>query len=280
LKKYYYELEITPNLYYELFLDLVSALTDEALEERDGTIIIRSEEELDTIQVGVDTFAKELSNAFSTEITCEISLSKKENIDWVKEYQNSVQPIEVGSFYVTPSWHSYKDIKDKHIIKVDPTLSFGSGHHETTNSCLQAIDKYVQEKETLCDVGSGSGILAIAAAKKGAIIDICDTDEVAVEDAIKNFELNEIFPNNSWVGSINKCSAQYDIVVANIVADVLTMISNDLIKAVKTGGILILSGIIEQYSEKVRKKYENRCELIEEISQNEWKTFVFKKIKN
>lgn len=278
MEKYYYELEITPSAYYELFLDLISALTEDALEERDGTIIIRSEEEIDTIQVGVEAFAKELSNAFDSEITCDMKLQKKENIDWVQEYQNSVQPIEVGSFYVTPSWHSYDEIKDKNIIKVDPTLSFGSGHHETTNSCLQAIDKYTKEKDTLVDVGSGSGILAIAAAKKGAIVDICDTDEVAVADAIKNFELNGIFPNQSWIGSINKCSAQYDIVVANIVADVLTMISRDLIKATKLNGLLVLSGIMEQYSEKVRKKYQDKCELIEEISQNEWKTFVFKKI--
>jgi len=280
LEKYYFELKITPNLYYELFLDLVSALTEEALEEYEGSIIVRSEDELDFIKEGVEAFTKELSNAFETEIECKIELSKKENKDWVEEYQKSVQPIEVGSFYVTPSWHQSDGIKDKNIIKVDPTLSFGSGHHETTNSCLKAIDKYVEANKSLCDVGSGSGILAIAAAKKGAVVDICDTDEVAVSDALKNFELNELEVNKYWIGSINKCSAQYDIVVANIVADILVMISSDLIKAAKKDGLLILSGIMEQYADKVIKKYENRCELIEEITQNEWKTFVFKKIKD
>ena len=278
MEKFYFELKITPNLYYELFLDLVSALTDEALEEYNETIIVRSESELDNIKEGVEAFAKELSNAFETEVKCDFELSKKENKDWVQEYQKSVQPIEVGSFYITPSWHLSDEITNENIIKIDPTLSFGSGHHETTSNCLLAIDKYVKQNDTLCDVGSGSGILAIAAKQKGALVDICDTDPEAVTDALRNFAMNNLEVSNSWVGSVNQCKTQYDVVVANIVADILVMIANDLLKATKKDGLLVLSGIMEQYADKVMNKYQRKCELVEEISKNEWRTFVFKKL--
>jgi ribosomal protein L11 methyltransferase len=280
LEKYYYELKITPNLYYELFLDLVSSLTAEAIEEYEQSIIVRSEENLDLIQEGVEAFAKELSNAFETDIQCETSLEQKQNKDWVEEYQKSVQPIEVGSLYICPSWYKDDAPKDKNVIIVDPTLSFGSGHHESTNGCLQFIDKYVKQDDQVCDVGCGSGILALASSAKKAKVDICDTDEVAIKDSLSNFELNNMKVNSQWVGSISQSNLKYDIVIANIVADVLSMIAKDLIQTTKKDGLLILSGIMDQYASKVTKKYDSKCELIDKISKNGWTTFVFKKIED
>jgi len=277
LEKYYYELEIKPNLYYELFLDLVSSLTQDALEETNETIIIRSEDTLDDVEAGVKAFAKELSTAFDTSIECETLLSKRENQDWIKMYQMSVQPITIGNFYIHPSWNEPQD--DKINIVIDPTLAFGSGHHETTNRCIKAIELYVKENDTVCDVGAGSGILAIAASKLGAIVDICDTDIVAVEDAMKNFEKNNAQVNKHWEGSANTTKNQYDVVIANIVADVLAMISKDLKKITKDNGILILSGIMEQHKEKVLNKFKD-CEIIEELQENEWVTLIVKKGNN
>ena len=276
MKKYYYELTIKPNLYYELFLDLASSLTSDALEELDETIIIRSEDTLEDVEAGVIAFAAELSEAFSTKIHCETIMQKRENQDWIKVYQNSVQPIEVGRFYIHPSWHKSKN--DNLNIIIDPTLAFGSGHHETTNRCLLAISKYIKEDDKVCDIGTGSGILGIAAAKIGAVIDICDTDIVAVEDAIKNFKSNDVLPNNYWEGSANRTKDIYDVVIANIVADVLAMISKDIKKITKDNGIIILSGIMEQHKQKVLNKF-NDCEIIEELQQNEWVTLIVKKIK-
>lgn len=274
MEKYYYELIIKPNLYYELFLDLASSLTNDAIEELNETIIIRGEYELDHIKAGIDAFAKELSTAFDTEITCETTISKKENQDWIKLYQESVQPIEVGEFYIHPSWNQPKD--DKINIVIDPTLAFGSGHHETTNTCLQAVEKYVSKYAEVCDIGTGSGILGIAAAKLEAIVDICDTNIVAVKDALKNFETNGAKVRSSWEGSANSTAKTYDIVIANIVADVLAMISKDIKKIAKDDGIIILSGIMEQHKEKVLKKFSD-CEIIEEIQENEWVTLIVKK---
>ena len=272
MKNYYYELTIKPNLYFELFLDLASSLSDDAIEECEDSIIIRSEDELDNIKEGIEAFAKELSNAFQTEIICEINLEKKSNEDWIKVYQQSIQPIEIGSFYIHPSWNEPKD--DKMNIVIDPTLAFGSGHHETTNSCLQAVEKYVQKNMKVCDVGTGSGILAIGSAKLGASVDICDTDPVSIEDSLKNFKANKVIAQNSWEGSVNKAKTQYDVVIANIVADVLVMISKDLIKATKDDGILVLSGIMKQYENKVINKFEKACKIIEKTHENEWVTIV------
>ena len=259
-----------------MFLDLASSLTNDALEETDDKIIIRSEDTLDDIESGIIAFANELSTAFSTQIECKTTLTKKENKDWIAEYQKSVRPITIGNFYIHPSWNEAKE--DKINIVIDPTLAFGSGHHETTNRCILAIEKYVKKENTICDVGTGSGILAIAASKLGAEVDICDTDKVAVDDALNNFKKNNVKANNYWEGSANNIKQEYDVVIANIVADVLSMISKDLKKITKNDGIMILSGIMVQHREKVLNKFKD-CEIIEELQENEWVTIVIKKIK-
>ncbi|MDZ7817985.1 MAG: 50S ribosomal protein L11 methyltransferase [Aliarcobacter sp.] len=181
MSKYYFELTLKPQKHYELFLDLVDSLTEEALEECDGTIIVRSEDELEDLKFGIEEFSKALN------VECEINYEKKDNIDWIKQYQQSVKSVEIGNFFIRPSWEEKKEGKINIII--DPALSFGSGHHETTSSCIEAIDEFIKEKQTVLDVGTGSGILAIAAAKKGCIVDICDTDEVCIIDT-KNQILN------------------------------------------------------------------------------------------
>lgn len=263
---FYYELRVKPEAYYELFLDLVTTLSEEAIEEEDGVLILRSEEDLSDIEFGVQSFASKIS------VKCDTQLSKLKNEDWVNSYKQSVDAVQVGVFYILPTW---KEPKEELVnIFIDPSLSFGSGHHETTSNCLLAIDKYVEPNKSVIDVGCGSGILAIAASKLGAKVDICDTDEVAVNDAKENFRTNETYFNEAWVGSVSKANKQYDVVVANIVADVLAMISNDLKKCMKENGILILSGILDKHLSKVENKYKDLKQL-EVIQKNEWVTLVY-----
>lgn len=268
MSKYYYELTIKPDEEYDIFVDLVTTLSNEAIEELDNTIISRSENDLSNIEFGIKEFAKAI------DVKCETSLIKKENIDWIKKYQESVKSIEVGDFYIRPSWDEIK--KDKINIIIDPALSFGSGHHETTSSCLQAICTYVKSKKTVLDVGTGSGILAIAASKLGAKVDICDTDEVCIKDTISNYELNETKFHESWVGSANTSRKKYDVVIANIVADVLVFISKDLKRCLNDDGILVISGILDKHIDKVLRKFKD-LEQLEKIHKNEWVTLVFKK---
>ncbi len=274
MNKFYYELIVEPNLYYELFLDLIASLVNEAIEELDETIIIRSESDLVDVEFGILAFADELSKALNCEVICKTILEKKENQDWIKVYQKSVQAIEVGEFYIYPSWEKPKEKKLN--ILIDPALTFGSGHHETTNTCLETISKYVKVNSNILDVGCGSGILGIASAKLGANVDICDTDIVAVKDAYKNFEVNNVSCQTSWEGSSNKAIKTYDVVIANIVADVLVMINKDLKKVTKPNGIMILSGIIDKHKNKVLTKFKD-CKILEEIQKNEWITLVIKR---
>lgn len=268
LQDYYYELKVKPAQQYDLFLDLLTSLTNEAIEEDNGVLISRREEDLSDVEFGLQAFAQKLS------IECETSITQQKNEDWINKYKNSIQPVEVGQFYVYPTWEEPKENKTNIII--NPALSFGSGHHETTSSCLQAIGENVVAQQTLLDVGCGSGILSIAAQKLGAVVDICDTDEDAVASAKENFELNGAVFNEAWTGSVTHAKRTYDVVVANIVADVLVLIANDLKKSVKEDGILILSGILEQHEHKVQKKFSDLKE-IDRIAKNEWVTLVYKK---
>ncbi|HIP12124.1 MAG TPA: 50S ribosomal protein L11 methyltransferase [Arcobacter sp.] len=274
MDKFYYELTVTPNNHYDLYLDLVSSLTTEAIEELTNSIIVRSEEDISDIKDGIDLYTKAIQESMDDKLLCPTVLEKKENKDWIQKYKDAVEPVSVGKFHIHPSWTPA--IEDKINILIDPALSFGSGHHETTSSCLEAISKYVKADDTLIDVGSGSGILAIGATKVGAICDICDTDDFAVKDALINFASNNVKANDSWVGSALTSNKVYDIVIANIVADVLIIINKDLKKVLKKDGILVLSGILSVYKDKVLKRFKD-CTVIEEINKNEWTTLVLKK---
>ncbi len=262
LKDTYFELTIyTKESLVDFIADFVMNFTNEAVEVGKNTIILRTTK---------DTSA--LENALK-EFECKIEKEEKENIDWIKAYQDSVTPIEAGKFWVYPSWHKPKE--DKINIIINPALAFGSGHHATTYSCLQAISKYVTKGKSFLDVGCGSGILALAAKKLGAIVDLCDTDPLAIESSKENFALNQENYNKIWVGSINKTNKKYDIIVANIIADVLVAISSEL-KA-KFKEVLILSGILNTKEAKVQKAFED-LKLIERICKDEWVTLIFQKI--
>lgn len=268
MKDYYYELEVIPQKDLGIFVDLITALTQNAIEETSNSIIARSEEDLIDVEFGIQEFSKAIK------IPCETKLQKKKNEDWIEKYQKSVKSIEVGEFFVRPSWDLNET--NKIDIIIDPALSFGSGHHETTNSCLEAISTYVKQDDEVVDVGTGSGILAIAASKLNAKVDICDTDEVCIKDSKSNFILNDTNFNSAWVGSALKANKQYNVVIANIVADVLVMISSDLKKCLKKDGILIISGILDKHLNRVSKKFKD-LETVELIQKNEWATIVLKK---
>ena len=277
MKKFYYELKVSPNNHYDLYLDLLLNISNDALEEQDSCIIVRSEEPLDTVKQGIIFFTNELKIALNEDIKCSIDLQKKQNEDWIKKYQNSIKAIIVGKFYIHPQW--IKKNENKINILINPALAFGSGHHETTSTCLEAISTYVKENDSLIDVGCGSGILAIAASKLGAICDICDTDPLSIQNSKENFIDNNTKFNEAWIGSALKTSKTYNVVVANIVADVLVMIKNDLKKILKDDGILIISGILDKYENKVLKKYKDFI-IKEKIQKNEWLTLVLIKENN
>lgn len=266
----YFELEIFPQKNYDVFLDLVESIVEDAIEEGEKSIIIRSEDSLEDIKEAIEKFSKAI------DVECQIFYEKKDAVDWIKKYQDSINPVEVGNFYVRPSWVEKKDGKID--ILIDPALAFGSGHHETTSSCILAIDEFVKKDDTLLDVGTGSGILAIAAAKKGAVVDVCDTDEICIESTKSNFALNGEKINDSWIGSVNITNKKYDVVVANIIADILVMISSDLKSKLKEDGILILSGILDKYEGRVKSSFSD-LKVLKVVQKNEWITLILQNSK-
>jgi len=271
MKEKYFELVITPNSFFEEIESFLLDNFNNGIEELNGSIILRSDEPFENLIKSLKIYVHSLEEIFSQKIDLKIELLEKENKDWIKSYQDSITPVEIDEFYIHPSWYEAK--ADKINILIDPALAFGSGHHETTSSCVKAIKKYVKKDDEVLDVGCGSGILSIVASKLGAKVDLCDTDELSVRSAKENFELNQASYNNIWQGSANLATKKYDVVIANIIADVLIFINKDLKKASKN--ILILSGIIDKYKDKVIEKFKD-YELLETIEENEWVTLILK----
>lgn len=272
--EFYHELVLRPSSYSELFVDFIIDATGEAVEEIDDSIVVRSERELLWLVGDLERFSQELSKRLDEPVSFAHALSQKRNEDWIARYRESVQPVACGAFYIRPSWHlPNPDLID---IQIDPALAFGSGHHGTTSGCLQLLSALELAGKRALDVGCGSGILSIAALKKGAEVEICDTDELAIGESLKNATLNGVNPKHSWVGSIGEATGEYDLITANILAAILIILAPQLQSKLKSGGTLILSGILEEYRESVLQKF-SALALTEEITQEGWVTLQLHK---
>ena len=274
MQEYYFELRVKVSSHLSLYYDFLSDTLPLGFEELKDGFIIRSEEDVETIIWGLEQFTEALTKALGEDIELEYEQKKLKNSDWVKSYQDSIEPLKIDKFYIHPVWDEPSDNLIN--IAINPALAFGTGHHPTTASSLKAISKYVKSGDTLIDVGCGSGILGIGAIKLGAKVDACDTDSISVENTLENAIMNGVEFENVWEGSCSLAKKEYDIVVANIVADVLIFIANDLKKSLKDGGILILSGILDKYEDKVLNHYKD-CEILNRIVQDEWVTLILRK---
>ncbi|MGP1579947.1 MAG: 50S ribosomal protein L11 methyltransferase [Wolinella sp.] len=275
----YHELRVYPSGYFELFADFLVDSTSEAIEEIEDKengcgIVVHSEKELDSLAESLHAFAATLSQRVGEEVGFKHELAWRRNEDWIENYKHSVQPIECAPFYIRPSWHHPKDTLVD--ILIDPALAFGSGHHATTYSCLRMLGALELEGLRVLDVGCGSGILSIAALKKGAQVESCDTDEFALSETLKNATLNATLPAKSWIGSIDEASGEYDLVVANIVATVIISLASQFHKRLKYGGWLILSGILDSSKDQILQRFSDFT-LEEELLQEEWVTLRLRK---
>jgi ribosomal protein L11 methyltransferase len=183
-----------------------------------------------------------------------IELTTREvlNRDWLAEWKKDWQPVEVGRFIVAPPWSEIT--VDRIVVRIEPGMAFGTGTHETTRMCLKAIEKYFRGGSFL-DVGTGTGILAIAAAKMfpAAHIEAVDTDGEAVEIARENARLNGVGDRILFrVGSVGEQTSSADLVCANLTAPVIVDLLPSLLGA--SCGRLVLSGILAEQSELVRSR--------------------------
>jgi len=199
----------------------------------------------------------------------DMNLREVADRDWLEEWKQSWQPVEIGRFIIAPPWSDLGDVSNHLVIRIEPGMAFGTGTHETTRLCLDAIQKHFTGGSFL-DVGTGTGILAIAAAKlfPEARIEACDTDETAIVIARENAELNDV-QINFWTGSIDDSTASADLVVANLTADVITSIMPALVGV--ACGKLILSGILETQIDMVQASlHESGIDEFEITQDGEW----------
>ena len=195
--------------------------------------------------------------------------------DWLEEWKQNWQPVEIGRFIIAPPWSKLDDVHDRLVIRIEPGMAFGTGTHETTRLCLQAIEKHFNGGSFL-DVGTGTGILAIAAAKlfPEARVEAFDTDEMAVEIARENAAANGVLDQIDFrAGSVEESTASADLVCANLTADVISQILPSLVSL--TCGKLILSGILETQVEMVRTGlHDNGIDDFEIEQDGEWMALI------
>ena len=213
----------------------------------------------------------------------QISYKILDDEDWAHAWKAYFWPLKIGRHIVVkPTWREYQATPDEIVIELDPGMAFGTGTHPTTVLCVAMIEKYLKKGDDFLDVGTGSGILMIAAASLGAAR-VCgiDKDETAVEIAAANLKLNAILPPRFQVKTenlVDETKKTYDIIAANILTHVILDLIVDIKRVLNPGGIFICSGIIEKYEKQVTAALQNiGFEIIEVVSQEEWVAITSRK---
>lgn len=186
------------------------------------------------------------SYGFNEEAIVGVQNAEIENSDWLAEWKKHWKPTMIGRFVIAPPWAEVND-SDKIVIRIEPNMAFGTGTHETTQLCINAIDRLFQPDDSFLDVGTGTGILAIAAAKLSNGDEhffAIDTDPDSVKIAVENAIANDIGFINFAQGELDTDTPQFDFVCANLTIDVILPILDLLIA--KTGTTLVMSGILAE----------------------------------
>ena len=204
-----------------------------------------------------------------------------EGDDWIDVWKKHFRPIHLKKIVVVPEWISYEKQAGEEIVLLDSNMAFGTGEHETTSMCVELMQKYLKAGDTCIDVGCGSGILGIAAAKLGAgCCYLSDLDPIAVESAKHNAYKNGVQDKVTVAGAnlLEGAKLQADLALANITAEVLLLLAPSVVNHVKGGGILILSGIIKERLEAVKEAYQKiGFTVLEEQERGSWLALVLKK---
>lgn len=210
----------------------------------------------------------------------DFELEEKETEDWSKKWKEQWDVTHVtNKIAVVPDWIEYQPKDDEVIIKLEPGCAFGTGTHQTTQLCMKALEKYMKKGDRVADIGMGSGILSILAKKLGAsYVYGCDNDDTVIEVAKENAKKNGV-ECEFELGTADKVHEKFDFVCANILHFVLAEIMGDLKNLMKTGALMSLSGILDEKKQMVIDAYEKEnLELVEEIHQDQWTSFVVKRV--
>ena len=293
------KIPLTPLEKEQMFVDIlpdtpeddgVAYLSFFVEEKEDGSLELNGmDTDKDTIVAQIEQELEELK--FFMEIgDGTIDVTETEDLDWINNWKQYFHQFYIDDLLVIPSWEEVKEEdKNRKILHIDPGTAFGTGMHETTQLCIRQIKKFLTPETELLDVGTGSGILAILALMYGAKHAIgTDLDPCAVDAVAQNMEANGI-PESAFqmmIGNIisdkevqDKVGYEcYDIVVANILADVLVPLTPVIVHQLKPGGVYITSGIINTKEAEVRAAVEAAgLEILEVTYQGEWVSVTARK---
>lgn len=281
---------LDPRLLIEDFSDM-----DEGMNNIYGDLIDDQLKNADRTRATVSIYIGENRNpaeyaAFVRErfrdekIDAQIEFVSVEDEDWENSWKKYYHPLRVGEhIMVVPAWQKdeFTPAPDDVVVYMDSGLAFGSGTHESTRLCAELIEKYTAPGMDVLDVGTGSGILAVIESKLGARkVDACDIDPVAVRVAGENAADNGAENVSVFVSDLLRgVKDQYDLVSANIVADIIIRMAPDLSRVVKTGGYVIVSGVIDEYASEVINTLDE-CGFVvaDVISDNGWKGLMFRRV--
>lgn len=249
---------------------LVKCFLEVATADEQTTLIMREIKSREALAGGAIPFG-----------TLEETKREIEGDDWIDIWKKHFRPIHVGGkVVIVPEWIKYEKQAGEVIVTLDSNMAFGTGEHETTAMCLELLQEYGKAGDTVIDVGCGSGILGIAAAKLGAQkCYLTDIDPVAVESANHNAEKNGVSKSVVVAHSnlLDNADIKGELVLANITAEVLVMLAPSIPKNLKENGTLILSGIIKDRLSLVRSAFEAQgLEEVEMRNKGEWYALVYR----
>ncbi|MEL3974179.1 50S ribosomal protein L11 methyltransferase [Rossellomorea oryzaecorticis] len=212
-----------------------------------------------------------------------VEISEVNEEEWATAWKKYYHPVKISDkFTIVPTWEDYTPVhSDELIIELDPGMAFGTGTHPTTVMCIQAVERIVKPDDSVIDVGTGSGVLSIAAAMLSAAkVRAYDLDEVAVRSARLNVKLNKVQDRVTVDENnlLNGITGQADVIVANILAEIILRFTEDAFELVKPGGYFITSGIIQPKKQQVKDSLEAAGFLIEEVMvMEDWVAIIAKK---
>ncbi len=218
----------------------------------------------------------------SSNISHEVLLRGVNDADWQDSWKKYFKVTPIGSrLVICPEWEEYENKDNKAVLRIDPGAAFGTGTHATTSLCLELLQDYVTKGMSVLDIGCGSGILSIAAVLLGAeLADGVDIDAVAVKVAGENAALNKVEKKTNYIcGDLDeKITDKYDIICANIVADIIMRLNKNIKNYMKDDAVYITSGIIDVRVDEVRKSFEEHSlEIVKEVKKDNWYAFALRR---
>lgn len=200
-----------------------------------------------------------------------------EEEDWAEAWKENFHPLKIGRVVIKPTWREWEKSSDEIIVELDPGMAFGTGLHPTTRLMLEALQQRVRPGMSVLDLGTGSGILAIAAAHLGAQVEALDISDVAVEVAHENVVANHLAGRiTTRVGSIRSVAGrQFELILANIIASVLIDLATPLVMTLRQDAEVLASGIIAERGNEVRSAFtEAGLDVIDEEGDEDWRLLV------